>query len=101
MRCRIAVVLTLALVCCQALLVFVQAQAPMGKQKGKVAQPFGQPGNRFGQPGNWGDPPFGRKSSPFSSEDSAGPSPAFLVTLEERTKERKVFLPYRDGFAPA
>jgi len=95
MRCRVAVVLTIAVVCCQAQLAF--AQAPMGKQKGKFAQPFGQPGNRVA------DTPFGRKSSPFSSglEDPSTPSPAFLVTLEERTKERKVFLPYRDGFAPA
>jgi hypothetical protein len=86
MRCRIAVVLTIAVVCCQAQLASAQAK---GKQKG-----FGPgPANPFG------DPPF--RTSPSARDDFQGPAPAFLVTLEERTKERKVFLPYRDGFAPA
>src|SRR5262245_33695870 len=87
MRCRIAVVLTIAVVCCQALLAF--AQAPMGKQKGKVGPGF--------------DTPWGKKSSPFSSrmaEESQTPAPAFLVTLEERAKERQVFLPYIEGAVP-
>jgi hypothetical protein len=84
MRCRIAVVLTIAVACCQAQLAI--AQNPMGKQKGKVGPGF--------------DTPWGKKSSPLSSrvvEDTQTPAPAFLVTLEERAKERKVFLPYIEG----
>src|SRR5262249_40393535 len=48
------------------------------------------------------DTPWGKKSSPFSSrmaEESQTPAPAFLVTLEERAKERQVFLPYVENAA--
>lgn len=91
MRYRIAMVLTIAVACCQAVLAFAQAQAqaPMGKQKGKVGPGF--------------DTPWGKKSSPFSSrmvDDASAPAPAFLVTLEERAKERQVFLPYVEGVVP-
>src|SRR6266700_1109682 len=81
-RCRMsyrsALVLMMAVACCNAQFALAQAK---GKQKG------------FGG----ADPPF-RTTSPFGAsrvlEDAQTPAPAFLVTLEERTKERKVFLTY-------
>jgi hypothetical protein len=74
MKCRLALVLTIAFACLHAAPAWAQG-------KKKVVGGSGFSGIRE------------------TREEPAGVN--FLVTLEERTKVRKVFLPYREGvFAP-
>ena len=82
MCCRSILVLTIAFACCCAESMTAQEKKKKGGGIGAAATPFG--------------------TSRVVDATAAAPAPAFLVTLEERTKPRKVFLPRREmvGGAP-
>ncbi|GEM_PF-6895082 len=74
---RLTLTLALAFACCDAQSAFAQAKG----KKGGAGFPVGP--------------------SRVVDDTPVAPAPAFLITLAERTKLRKVFLPYREGeFAP-